>query len=450
MGELRRSAAYRIAFATAAAFALTILLLGAAVYLIAHTEFRRQQDAGIADESADLVRVARMGGPRRLADTIASREAGGPTNVYGYALFDAAGLRVAGALETSRPARGWQTIAFIDPREGEDTAYGLATALPGGWTLVVARDGETLERVDRTILMLFGGSLVVVLLLSAVGALVLGAYLRRRLERIGDTARAILAGDLASRAPVGSRGDEFDRLAISLNLMLDRIAALMDNLRQVSGDVAHDLRTPLARLRAGLEAALDRPDNAERQRAALSEALARSDEVLSLFAAILRISEVEAGPLRAGFEPFDAGALIAELCESFAPAVADGGRDLRCSVSGPLTVRGDRPLITQALVNLLDNAQRHTPAGTRIGLRADGGDEEVALTVADHGPGVPREDRKRITRRFVRLDRSRSSAGHGLGLALVEAVAGLHGGTVEIGDNDPGLRVTLRLPATLA
>ena len=450
MGESRRSAAYRIAFVTAATFALTILALGAAVYLIAHAEFRRQQDAGIADESAELARVAASGAPGRLARTIAAHEADSSTNVYGYALFDRAGRRVAGAFRTPRPVAGWQPLTFVDPREGEDTAYGLATALPDGGTLVVARDGETLERVDRTILLLFAGSLAVVLLLSLAGALILGTYLRARLERIGGTARAIVAGDLASRAPVGPRGDEFDRLAASLNAMLDRIAALMDNLRQVSGDVAHDLRTPLARLRAGLEAAIDGSNDPVRQRAALSEALARSDEVLSLFASILRISEVEAGPLRAGFGPFDAGALVAELCEGFAPAVADGGRDLRCSGSGPLTVRGDRPLVTQALVNLLDNAQRHTPAGTRIALLAEGGDEAVALTVADDGPGVPREDRERITRRFVRLDRSRSSAGHGLGLALVEAVAGLHGGTVEIGDADPGLSVTLRLPTASA
>ena len=447
MTELRRSAAYRIAFVTAAAFALTILVLGAAVYLIAHGEFRRQQDAGIADESAELARVAMSGTPGRLARTITAREADSPTNVYGYALFDRAGRRMAGAFRTPRPAPGWQTLTFSDPREGEDMAFGLATPLPGGRTLVVARDGETLERVDRTILMLFAGSLVAVLLLSAAGAFVLGAYLRRRLERIGGTARAIAAGDFASRAPVGPQGDEFDQLAASLNAMLDRIVGLMDNLRQVSGDVAHDLRTPLARLRAGLETALEEPDDPARQRAALASALAESDRLLTLFAAVLRISEVEAGRLRENFAPFDAGALVAEVGDSFAPAVADGGRTLDWRSGEGLLVVGDRPLVTQALVNLLDNAQRHTPRGTDIRLDAEREDAAVALTVADDGPGVPREDRERITRRFVRLDHSRSSAGHGLGLALVEAVAGLHGGTVEIGDNGPGLRVTLRLPA---
>ena len=447
MGELRRSAAYRIAFVTAAAFALTILVLGAAVYWIAHTEFRRQQAAGIAEESADLARVAAMAGPARLARTIASREAEGPTNVYGYALFDPTGRRVAGAFQTSRPSAGWQTLAFVDPREGEDTAYGLATPLPGGRTLVVARDGEPLERVDRTILLLFAASLVAVLVLSMMGALILGSYLRRRLERIGGTARAIAAGDLASRAPVGPQGDEFDRMAASLNAMLDRIVGLMDNLRQVSGDVAHDLRTPLSRLRGGLEAALDGPDDPVGQRVALSRALEESDHLLSLFAAILRISEVEAGLLRESFRRVDIGALVVELCDSFSPAIADGGRSLQCETADDLIVEGDRQLLTQALVNLLDNSQRHTPEGTRIRLETRREGATVTLAIADDGPGVAPEDRARITRRFVRLDRSRSEEGHGLGLALVEAVAGLHGGSVEFDGQNPGLRVTLRLPA---
>ena len=246
-----------------------------------------------------------------------------PVNAFGYALFDRAGQQVAGALRTARPAPGLGTIAFTDPREGEDTARALATRLADGRTLVVALDGEPLERVDATILWLFGGALVVVLLVSAGGALVLGATLRRRLDPIGDTAEAIAAGELDRRVPVGARGDEFDRLATSLNAMLDRIVRLMDNLRQLSGDVAHDLRTPLARLRGGLEAALDGP--AEDQHRALGGALEQSDELLSLFAAILRISEVEAGRLRAGFERVDVGQLTHELCDSFAPAAVDGG-----------------------------------------------------------------------------------------------------------------------------
>ena len=313
-------------------------------------------------------------------------------------------------------------------------------------TLVVALDGEPLERIDRTILLLFGGALVVVLLVSLGGALVLGTTLHRRLERIGGTAHAIASGDLARRVPVGPRSDEFDRLGESLNVMLDRIVRLMDNLRQLSGDVAHDLRTPLARLRGGLEGALSGPDDPARQRRALADALDRSDELLSLFAAILRISEVEAGRLRDGFAPFDLCALTAELCDSFAPAMADGGRWLTCRPCDGLLVNGDRALMTQAVVNLLDNARAHTPEGSTITVMTQGNGTQARLTVADDGPGVPAHERERITRRFVRLDSSRSTAGHGLGLNLVDAVARLHGGSLAVEDNRPGLRVTLIVP----
>ncbi len=449
LAELRRSAAYRIAFATAAAFALTILVLGGAVYWIAHNEFLRQQDRGLADESADLARVARDGGQAGVERALAARGRDRPLNIYGYALFDEAGQRVAGDMRTARPGSGVQTVTFLDPSEGVDTARGLATDLPGGRTLLVALDGEPLERIDRTILLLFGGALIAVLLASLGGALVLGATLRRRLERIGGTARAIAAGELDRRVPVGARGDEFDRLAVSLNAMLDRIVQLMDNLRQVSGDVAHDLRTPLARLRGGLDAALSEPPDPLRQRRALADAVDRSDELLSLFAAILRISEVEAG-LRDNFAAFDLDELAAELCDSFAPAVADGGRTLSCHTDSGLIVDGDRALMAQAVVNLLDNAQAHTPEGTEITVLTDRNGTEMCVTVADDGPGVPPAERERITRRFVRLNGSRSTPGHGLGLNLVDAVARLHGGSIEVGDNAPGLRVTIRVPGIAA
>lgn len=450
MADLRRSAAYRIAFATAAAFLLTILVLGVAVYWIAHNEFLRQQDIGLADESSDLIRLARQGGRGALERAIAARESEGPVNVYGYALFDPAGQRIAGGLRTARPPSGWQAIIFMDTREGSDFARALATPLPDGRMLVVALDGEPLERIDRTILLLFGGALIVVLLVSLAGALMLGSTLSRRLERIGGTARAIAAGDLNQRVPVGPRGDEFDRLADSLNHMLDRIVRLMENLRQVSGDVAHDLRTPLARLRSGLEVGLSGPADPIRQHRALADAMTRSDELLSLFAAILRISEVEAGRLRDSFAPFDLGEVATELCDSFSPAFADGGRTLLCSTDGGLIVNGDRALMAQAIVNLLDNAQGHTPEGSNVSVVTDKQGAEVRLTVADDGPGVPPEERERITRRFVRLDHSRSTAGHGLGLNLVDAVARLHGGSIDVGDNRPGLRVTLRLPQAVA
>lgn len=446
MARLLRSAAYRIAFTYSAGFALAIVLLGAVVYIAADADFRRQQDAGIAEESAELVGSYRAEGLGELVEAIAAREATGRSNGYGYALFDSAGRRVSGTLHAARPAPGFHDIVFVDPREGADPARALATELPRGYRLVVARDPEEIERIDGTILALFSGALVLVLLLGAVGALLLGGYLQGRLERISGTARAIVAGDFERRMPVGARHDEFDALALALNAMLDRIAQLLDNLRQVSSDVAHDLRTPLARLRNELAGALAGPRDPAAYRAGLERAIVQSDALLGLFAAILRISEVEAGALRRTFARVDASDLARDLCDSYAPAVADGGRTLACRVEDGLALSGDRELIAQALINLLDNAQHHTPAGTQITVAGAADGDTIRLSVADNGPGVAAEDRDRIVRRFARLDSSRATPGHGLGLNLVAAVATIHGGSVVIDDNRPGLRVTLILP----
>ncbi|MGN6375821.1 MAG: sensor histidine kinase, partial [Sphingomonas sp.] len=364
------SAAYRIAFTYSAAFALAIVALGAIVYVAADADFRHQQDVGLTAEARDLAASYRQEGRSDLIDEIRSREQSSATNGYGYALFDPAGRRVAGALATRRPKPGFATIVFIDPREGPDVARALTAALPGGYRLVVAQDNEDVERFDRTILGLFGVAFGLIVLLGTGAALLLGNYLRRRLEGLSAPARAIVGGDLESRMPVGAGHDEFDQLALALNAMLDRIAQLLENLRQVSSDVAHDLRTPLARLRGQLEAALDGPRDPAAYRSGLKRALAQSDELLRLFAAILRISEVEGGAIKRTFARVDLSDLVADLCDSFAPAVADGGRTLSCDAMIGLALNGDRELIAQALINLLDNAQHHTPPGTHITVAA--------------------------------------------------------------------------------
>lgn len=447
MRRLMASAAYRIAFTSSSAFALAILALGIAVYFVADADFRHQQDAGIAEESAALMREFGEGGLPDLRHAIAKRETQRAISAYGYAVFDASGRRIAGTLVTPRPNTGALDIVFADPEEGADGARALSTDLADGYRLVVARDAEAIERIDATILILFGGAFVVVIALGALGALLLGRYLQRRIGRISSTATAIVGGDFARRVPVGDRGDEFDQLASALNAMLDRIAQLLGNLRQVSGDVAHDLRTPLARLRGELETALADPAES---RATLQRALRQSDDLLALFAAILRISEVEGGELGGSFVEIDASALAADLGDSYAPAVADCGRSLGCDVDSGITVRGDRELIAQALINLLDNAQRHTPPGTALRLAAKAVGGYARLTVADTGPGVAPDDRPRIMRRFVRLEGSRSTPGHGLGLNLVAAIAAAHGGELVLEDNHPGLCATIVLPSIAA
>lgn len=448
--RLMASAAYRVAFTYSAAFALAILLLGLAVYYAADADFRNQQDIGIAEETAGLMREFDEGGMADLAAAIAKREVMNPADGFHYAVFGKQGRKLAGTLSANPAQTGPQDIMLFDPNEGPDPARALVSALPGGGRLIVAIDSEGVERIDRTILTLFAAAFVLVIALGVIGALLLGGYLRQRLARISGTAQAIMAGDLALRIPVSHRGDEFDQLAIALNAMLDRMGALLDNLRQVSTDVAHDLRTPLARLRGLIESALDGSGDPQTHRQALKRALAQSDDLLALFAAILRISEVEAGEIKRHFRPVDISDLAGDLADSYAPAVADGGRALAASITPDLSILGDRELLAQAAINLLDNAQRHTPPGTAITIEVRGEGESVLLAVADNGPGVAPGDHARITRRFARLEASRTTPGHGLGLNLVSAIAAAHGGSVVVEDNHPGLRVTLVLPKLAA
>lgn len=449
MPDRRSSAAYRIAFTYSAAFALTVTLLGIAVFLAADRSFRQQQDSGIGEETASLLRDYRSEGLADLRERVDARKAGHPTNTFGYALFDSVGHRIAGDLNARPVEAGWHDIVFIDPEEGPDPARALATRLPGGITLLVAADTEALERIDHTILILFGGAFILVLVVGTAGALILGGYLRGRLERISSTARIVMAGNLSKRMPVGRRGDEFDAVSASLNAMLDRIALLLENLRQVSSDLAHDLRTPLVRMRNGLERSVGEQVSAAERATTIARALQQSDDLLALFAAILRISEVESGELVRSFRPLDLGALAQDVCETCAPAISDGGRLLRCRAETGISVAADQELLAQAMINLLENAQTHTLTGTTIAVEMTHDQSSTELTIADDGPGVAAVDHERIMRRFVRLDASRTTPGNGLGLNLVAAIVTMHGGSLAFSDNEPGLRATITLPRLL-
>ncbi|MBX9814283.1 MAG: hypothetical protein A4S12_11200 [Proteobacteria bacterium SG_bin5] len=449
MTRLLASAAYRIAFVYAAIFALTIAALGVTVYFAADRQIGQQQDETLRLEAAELVAEHDGDDLSELRATIDARARAGGRNSFLYGLYDARGRWRAGTLRfMPPPPRGfhWMTLASGPTRL-------LVAPLRRGDMLIVALDGDALGAVERIILELTLAAMGIAIIVGVVGAVLLGGYLRQRLEMVGETAEAIARGNFDRRVPVSPRGDEFDRLGMALNAMLDRIVQLLENLRQVSSDVAHDLRTPLARLRGEVELALGTGEAAgdpQVQHAALERALKQSDDLLKLFAAILRISEVEGGSVKRGFGLVDVSALAEDLHEAYGPAVTDGGRSIAADIAPGLIVRGDRELIAQGLINLLDNAQRHTPLGTHIliAARAAGADA-VELEVADDGPGVPEKDRARVVRRFVRLDPSRGEGGHGLGLNLVAAIAAAHDGRLVIGDNAPGLRAVLLLKGRL-
>ena len=445
MRKWRSSSAYRIAFVALGAVLLGLAVLGGVVFVAMHVAFTRQLDATITDESRTLVDEFHGDGEAELRQAIADREASKSRQRLMYAVFAPDGRRLYGSLRASRPELGMHNIEFVDPDEGPDEARGLGVDLSRNERLLVAADREWIERIDHTNLELFAAAFLAACLLGFAGATGLAGYLERRLRSISDSAEAIIGGDTRKRMPVSGRRDEFDRLASTLNRMLDRIEGLLENLRQVSNDIAHDLRTPLARLRNQLERG-----SVEGADAVIGDAIRQVDDVLELFAAILRLAEVESGETKRYFRPVDFTALATELGESYAPAFEDEGRHLLWSIKSGLIVNGDRELLAQAIVNLLENAQRHTPAEALVRMMAYAADQCVCLQVADTGPGVPKAELSRITKRFARLDSSRNTAGHGLGLSLVRAVANLHGGRLILKSADPGLIAVIELPRSSA
>jgi len=443
MRVLPRTVAWRIALLGFLVYAAAILLLGLAVYIATHAAFAQQIDARIDQAASTLMAEYRDDGVSGLRDAVAQRQNSGALTL-GIAVFAPDGRRVAGNFDTPMPPPGWQTIAYIDPLEGSDRARAKVSELPDGHRLVVAADLDSLETIDRTIFKMFTLTLFALLVLGLGGALLLARYLRRRLATIEGTANAIASGSFERRAIVGSSDDEFDRVAASLNGMLDRIVDLIANLRQVSADLAHDLRTPLAGLRNQLETLhVERDDDA---RSALAErAMGKVDDILALFGAILRISEVEAGSLRSAFVPIDLTALVLDLGDTLRPLVEDSGRQFDVAVTDGMRIKGDRELLAQAIINLIENAQRHTPGGSRIALSAHPAGAVVAIEVRDNGPGIRPADRVRVLQRFVRLETSRSTPGHGLGLSLAAAIAKAHGGSLTLDEATPGLIATLTI-----
>ncbi|MBS0477443.1 MAG: HAMP domain-containing histidine kinase [Proteobacteria bacterium] len=436
----RHSAIFRLAALSSLAMTAFALVLGMLFYHTARADLRGELDQRITAERDAVLCEGGIRG-QTLAGLVDARSRHGVKDMY-YTLTGAGGRYEAGVQIKARSVAGWSTIGFIDGDGKPDDVRALATPLPSGEMLIVGADPESIERLDERMGVLFAIVFGAMALAGIGSSFLLSGTIRNRLSSITDTADAIIGGDLHKRMPVGARGDEFDRLSATLNLMLDRIEGLLSNLRQVSSDIAHDLRTPLTRMRQKLDAGVASHDPAV-LRGAIGDALERTDDLLELFTAILSIAEIEAGStLRAA--PLDLSALTSDIADSYVLAAEDSGRSLRHSIAPGIHVAAQRELIAQLLVNLLDNALRHTPPASLIELTLVSDADAAVLTVADNGPGIEPQDRARVFDRFVRLERSRTTPGHGLGLRLVAAIAAAHDATIALEDNNPGVRMTIR------
>ncbi len=444
MPRLPSSTAFRFAAWFSAAFTLVILILGAGIYWAIRNELRYELDQRVVTTRQAVLREA-SDDDTGLIRVIAAR-AGRDAGDMRYALLNARGVRIAGQPFVAVPHLGWSVMNFVKPNGDPDKTRVLTSAVAGGGTLVVGADPEALEELDDRMVPLFIAAFSLIAAIGVAGAFLLSRILQRRLDTMNGTAEAIIAGDLASRIILSGSGDEFDRLSATLNRMLDRIAALLGNLRQVSGDIAHDLRTPLTRLRHKLELAESGPDDPTRLKESMQQAIEQTDDMLELFAAILSISEIEAGGAGLRMRPLDLSALVTDLADSYQPSAEDSGRALVRDIAPGIEIEGNRELLAQAGVNLLDNALRHTPVGTDIAISLGEHDGMVELAVSDRGAGIAPADRERVFARFTRLESSRSTPGHGLGLSLVDAIARAHGGAASLHDHQPGATVMLTLP----
>jgi signal transduction histidine kinase len=361
---------------------------------------------------------------------------------------DTTGKVLAGNLPFVTCSPGAFTLV-LPPTNGHHhptNVLGRCAGLTATTTVFVGRNTAAMHATRERILHAFAWVALGTCAFSILGGLFLGRRFMAQVDAITQTCERVIAGKFSERIPTRGHDDEWDRLARAINEMLDRISTLLENLQQVSSDIAHDLRTPLTRLRNRLEAAREQPPGVEAYPTVIARALVDTDKLLSMFSALLRISQIEAGTRVQTFTSVNLSNVLQRLFEIYLPVAEDCGHLLSANVFEGLVVRGDEELLTQLFSNLIENAIRHTPQGAQISIALELVAGEAVASVSDNGPGVSPEDRDKVTRRFYRGSSSRSSEGHGLGLALAAAIVQLHGARLELRDAAPGLRVDVAFP----
>ena len=470
-GKLIRTTAFRLTLVYLFLFALfAASLLG---YFAWNTRrlITEQITSTVNAETGEISEIFGRRGLRGLVFTLENRALRPGANLYlvtapaGQALAGNVGSLAPGVMATS----GWSETAYrrLDEQDSADhRALVRVSELDDGFRLLIGRDLEERRRLFGIVAKAAQWSVLVVVVLGLGGGIFVARRVLRRIDAMTGTTQRIMAGDLSGRLPVGRSGDELDRLAENLNAMLERIETLMMGLKEVSDNIAHDLKTPLTRLRNRAEEALARSGSEAEYRNALERTIEESDGLIRTFNALLMIARAESGQARGNMTDFDAAEVASGIHELYEPLAEDSGVILRVK-TGPAPLHGNRELISQALANLVENAIKYgtpVPAAQPLGAdavasavaketlkqilieaRRDGG--QVLLSVTDRGPGIPEADRKHAVERFVRLETSRTQPGSGLGLSLASAVATLHGGELRLGDAHPGLSATLAIPA---
>jgi len=467
LGKLLRTTAFRLTLVYLVVFSLF------AAFLLGYFAFNtrrliNEQIAAIVSGELQLLQVQyNQAGIRRLvaAVDVRSRRPGSSlylvTTPMGEGLAGNVGSLEPGILESE----GWVETAYRrleEPESAEHNALVRVTRLPGGIRILVGRDLDERERIFHIVALAGRWSVAIVIVLGIAGGVFVSRRVLKRVDAMTGTTQTIMAGDLSGRLSVIGSGDEFDRLAVNLNGMLERIESLMRGLKEVTDNIAHDLKTPLTRLRNRCEAALRTANSETEFRRVLEDTIEESEGLIRTFDALLMIARAESGEVREGMAEFDVAEVARDVSELYEPLAEDKGLTLEVNAKQHAAVKGNRELVSQALANLVDNAIKYAAPSAKVSSGAVNGErsgilvtahaeqDRIVLTVSDHGPGIPSADRSRVVDRFVRLERSRSLPGSGLGLSLVSAVARLHGGELKLEDNAPGLRARISLPRAAA
>ena len=462
LGKLFRTTTFKLTLVYLTVFALFAAFLLGYFALNTRRLITEQITETVNTEITGLSEQYRQGGIRRLVIVVDARARRPGSSLYIVTNF--AGEALAGNVTALAPGildnPGWTETVYrrLDEAESPDRPEHEALVrvfqLPGGFRLLVGRDLDERERLYHIVLSAGRWSVAIVVILGLAGGLFVTRRVLRRVDAMTETTRTIMAGDVGERLPVAGSGDELDRLADNLNVMLERIEALMYGLKEVSDNIAHDLKTPLTRLRNRSEEALRTAKSEAEYRAALEATIEESEGLIRTFNALLMIARAESGQARDDMSEFDAAEIAHDVGELYEPLADQKGIALKVEADAPAKVKANRELVSQALANLVDNAIKYTasPADTvngakpEIVVRALEDGDRILLTVADGGPGIPEADRARVVERFVRLEQSRSQPGSGLGLSLASAVARLHGGELTLTDNQPGLKSVIALP----
>nr|WP_312010157.1 ATP-binding protein [Bradyrhizobium neotropicale] len=449
LADTLRSTTFKLALAAIVTFGVIAAAIFAYVYLSTASFVRSRSDQAITAEYSDLLGAYERSGRKELIELIRNRVADSSSAEKLYLLVDHASAVLAGNLDkwpsAATTAQGW--TEFHAPRAPDAASQSrfraMSATLPGGDRLLVGTDISDLDSFAAKIWAAVIAIIFLMFVVAVVASILVTQRTVGRIEEINATSRAIMQSGLDKRIPLRGSHDEWDRVAENLNLMLDRIEALMGDVKQVSDNVAHDLRTPLTRMRGRLEKAYHGERIGEKDLALIGDTIADLDAVLGMFSSITRIAHIETQVRKGAFRNVNLVEIASEVVELYDAAAERDGTDLSITGDREVRVTGDRDLLFDAIANLVDNAIKHGRAGGKIVVACENVDEEAVIAITDDGPGIPAGERDHVFKRFYRLEQSRYTPGNGLGLSLVAAVAHLHGARIELLDQSPGIQFKL-------